>query len=158
MTLLHMATMDTTRISNLVLVAGTTFFPEGLRKFWMEFSGSSYEGAVNNLKSIHPGGEEQAKAILTQWINMGKAYDDMNFTKPFLGTIGCPTLVIHGDRDPFFPVEIPVSLYNAIPNSYLWIVPNDGHIPVGIYDRNSIWSDVLYKTLDEFLGGNWEQK
>ena len=109
------------------------------------------------MKSIHPRGEDQIKMILTQWSNMPKNYDDMNFTAPYLSTISCPTFIIHGDRNPFFPVDIPVSIYKAVPNSYLWIVPNDGHIPVGIYDRKSIWSDVLYKTMDEFLGGKWEQ-
>lgn len=157
MTLIHMATMDTTRIAKLILVAGTTFFPEQARKFLSGVSYESYEGATTYMKSIHPRGEDQIKMILTQWSNMPKNYDDMNFTPPYLSTISCPTFIIHGDRDPFFPVDIPVSIYKAVPNSYLWIVPNDGHIPVGIYDRKSIWSDVLYKTMDEFLVGKWEQ-
>src|SRR5690606_33392000 len=110
------------------------------------------------MKSMHARGEQQIKMILRQWSDMSKSHDDMNFTKPYLSTIDCPTLIIHGDRDPFFPVEIPVSIYKAISTSYLWIVPNDGHVPVGIYDRKSIWSDVLYKTLDNFLAGKWEQK
>ena len=42
------------------------------------------------------------------------------------------TLVVHGDRDNFFPVEIAVSIYSSIPDAALWIIPNGDHVP--IYD------------------------
>lgn len=157
MTLIHMATKDTTRISKLVLVAGTTFFPEKTRKFLSNVSFESYEGATTYMKSIHPRGDEQIKMILTQWSDMSINVQDMSFTEPYLSTISCPTFIIHGDGDSFFPVDIPVSMHKAIPNSFLWIVPNDGHMPAGIYDRKSIWSDVLYTSLDEFLSGKWDE-
>jgi pimeloyl-ACP methyl ester carboxylesterase len=51
----------------------------------------------------------------------------MNFTPPYLGTIAARTLVVHGDRDPLFPVELAVEMYSAIPRSYLWVIPNRGH-------------------------------
>ena len=54
----------------------------------------------------------------------------MNFTAPLLSTIKAKTLIIHGDRDNFFPVNIPVEMYNAIPDAYLWIVPNGVHVPI----------------------------
>ena len=56
----------------------------------------------------------------------------MNLTPPYLATIKARTLIIHGDRDEFFPVAIPVEMYNAIPGSQLWIVPKGDHVP--IYD------------------------
>jgi pimeloyl-ACP methyl ester carboxylesterase len=37
---------------------------------------------------------------------------------------------VHGDRDPFFPIRIPVEMYTSIPNSALWIIPNGGHVPI----------------------------
>jgi hypothetical protein len=27
-------------------------------------------------------------------------------------------------------VNIPVEMYHSIPHSYLWIVPNGGHVPI----------------------------
>jgi len=36
---------------------------------------------------------------------------------------------VHGDSDQFFPVNIPVEMYQLIPNSSLWIIPNGGHGP-----------------------------
>ena len=40
------------------------------------------------------------------------------------------TLIVHGDRDEFFPVNIPVEMYRAVPRSELWIVPGGGHVPI----------------------------
>jgi pimeloyl-ACP methyl ester carboxylesterase len=47
-----------------------------------------------------------------------------------LAAIKARTLIVQGDRDLLYPVEISVEMYRAIPNSSLWIVPNDGHGPV----------------------------
>jgi pimeloyl-ACP methyl ester carboxylesterase len=54
----------------------------------------------------------------------------MNFTEPYLSTITARTLIVHGDRDELFPVDIAVGMYRAIPRSALWIIPNGGHIPI----------------------------
>lgn len=158
MTLIHMATMDTSRISSMILVAGTTYFPEECRQYLAGVKYETYHGTATYMKALHPRGEEQIRMILNQWSSMSKSYDDMNFTNPYLSTIICPTLIIHGDRDGFFPIDIPVALYKAIPNSYLWIVPNDGHMPAGIYDRKSIWSPVLFETMNDFFAGKWREK
>lgn len=63
----------------------------------------------------------------------------MNFTPPLLSTIQARTLIVQGDRDPLYPVEISVEMAKAIPNASLWIVPNSGHGPV-IGER---WSEFL---------------
>jgi len=76
----------------------------------------------------------------------------MNFTSPYLSTIKSPTLIIHGDRDNFFSVDIPVNSYKSIPNSYLWIVPNFGHSSI---DKNSIWADAFLKVVNKFFSGEW---
>jgi pimeloyl-ACP methyl ester carboxylesterase len=55
------------------------------------------------------------------------SYDDMNFTAPCLSTIQARTLIVHGDRETLFPVEIPVNLYRAIPDAALWIIPGGDH-------------------------------
>jgi pimeloyl-ACP methyl ester carboxylesterase len=58
------------------------------------------------------------------------SYDDMNFTPPYLSTITARTLIVHGDRDPLYPVDLAVELYTAIPRAALWVVPNGGHAPI----------------------------
>ena len=54
----------------------------------------------------------------------------MNFTPPYLGTITARTLIVHSDRDPLFPLNIPLEMHRAIRGSALWIVPYGGHIPI----------------------------
>jgi len=76
----------------------------------------------------------------------------MAFTPPLLASITAKTLVVHGDRDDFFPVPIPVEMYRSIPNSYLWIVPNGGHVPIGDH------AEEFKRLALEFLGGKWERK
>jgi pimeloyl-ACP methyl ester carboxylesterase len=43
-----------------------------------------------------------------------------------LHAIKCPTLVIGGDQDVILPKHT-LAIAEAIPNAYLWIVPNSGH-------------------------------
>jgi len=51
----------------------------------------------------------------------------MNFTAPYLSTITAQTLIVNSDRDPLYPVNIPLEIFTAIPRAYLWIIPNGGH-------------------------------
>jgi pimeloyl-ACP methyl ester carboxylesterase len=43
--------------------------------------------------------------------------------------ITTPVLLIHGDRDDLFPVEMPQELYRLLPNAELCILPNTNHVP-----------------------------
>jgi len=79
------------------------------------------------------------------------SYDDVNFTPPYLGTIAAETLIVFGDRDPFYPVSIAMELYRAIPRSYLWVVPHGGHGPV-FRDQAPQFAAIAL----EFLSGAWQ--
>ena len=37
---------------------------------------------------------------------------------------------MHGDRDPYYPVELAIELFRGIPRSALWIIPNGAHGPI----------------------------
>jgi len=78
----------------------------------------------------HPGGSAQVDALLASIKAFADSYDDLNFTPPLLSTIRTRTLIVQGDRDPLYPVEISVEMASAIPKSSLWIIPNGGHGPV----------------------------
>jgi pimeloyl-ACP methyl ester carboxylesterase len=56
--------------------------------------------------------------------------DDPDFTREALASITADTLIVFGDRDPLYPVAMAVELREAIPRSWLWLVPNGGHGPV----------------------------
>jgi len=44
-----------------------------------------------------------------------------------LATIRARTLIVTGDRDPLYPLEIFVEQYRAIPAAALHVLPNGGH-------------------------------
>ena len=54
---------------------------------------------------------------------------ELTATPTDLAVITRPALIVHSDRDPFFPVNIPVDMYRAIPNAELCILPGTGHAP-----------------------------
>src|SRR5207253_2194004 len=82
------------------------------------------------LRRRHPGGDAQIEALLASTEAFAASYDDMSFTPPHLATIRARTLIVQGDRDPLYPVELSVEMAKAIPESSLWIVPDGGHGPV----------------------------
>jgi pimeloyl-ACP methyl ester carboxylesterase len=65
----------------------------------------------------------------------GAADEDMNMTREQLATITADTLVVSGDRDPLYPVELAVQLYREIRRSSLYVVPGGGHSPVFLSER-----------------------
>ncbi len=154
MTLLHMATSQPDRVEAMVLIGATSYFPEQAREIMIESNPENIpvEG-FEQLGQIHARGAAQAKEIMQQFYDFRNSYDDMNFTPPLLGTITARTLIIHGDRDEFFPVDIPVMEYKAIPESQLWIVPNGGHVPLLNDDTERAFFTHVTKN---FLSGEGE--
>ncbi|WP_199732679.1 MULTISPECIES: alpha/beta fold hydrolase [Corallococcus] len=75
-------------------------------------------------------GDEQIRQLIAQLNALSEDHDDMNFSAKSLSTIAARTLVVHGDRDRFFPVDIPVSIYRSIPDAALWIIPGGDHVPI----------------------------
>ncbi|MCF0054264.1 alpha/beta fold hydrolase [Dyadobacter sp. CY356] len=55
-----------------------------------------------------------------------------NITTADLKNVKCPTLVIGGDHDVILPKHTMV-IAEAIPKSYLWILPNSGHSTLVVY-------------------------
>jgi pimeloyl-ACP methyl ester carboxylesterase len=153
MTLLHMATREPARVEAMVLIGATIYFPESARDI---MRGATLESRTEEdwkrMRERHLLGDEQIKALWAQFHGFKDSYDDMDFTAPYLSTIDARTLIVHGDRDRFFPVEIPVAMYTAIPKSYLWLVPNGGHVPI-LGDMTA----PFVRTASDFLSGKWEE-
>jgi pimeloyl-ACP methyl ester carboxylesterase len=131
MTLLHMATQQASRVQAMVLIGATIYFPEQAREIMRRATVESLTPRMyEQRRQYHKHGDEQIKALQQQFHQFKDSYDDMNFTGPYLSTITARTLIVHGDRDQFFPVSIPVEMYRSIPNSALWIIPRGGHVPI----------------------------
>lgn len=146
MTLIHMATSQPDRVEAMVLIGATIYFPEQAREILRKVTVESLKPEdYERMRQVHVHGDEQIRSLRRQFNNFKDSYDDMNFTGPLLSTIKARTLIIHGDRDEFFPVNIPVEMYHSIPRSALWIVPNGRHVP--IYDPRL----PFLSTVQEFL-------
>jgi pimeloyl-ACP methyl ester carboxylesterase len=131
MTLLHMATQQPGRVEAMVLVGATTQFPEQARAIMRRSAPDSLSAQEREeWERCSFRGDAQTREVLLQFHRLKDSYDDMNFTDPYLSIITARTLIVHGDRDEFFPVDIAVGMYRAIPRSALWIIPNGGHIPI----------------------------
>lgn len=129
--LLHMATLQPKRIQSMILVSATMYFPEQARAVMRPIPVENQPPEQwEIMRKRHRLGDGQIVALWQWQRGMKDSYDDMNFTPPLLGTIEASTLIIYGDRDFLYPVEMAVEMYRAIPRSALWIVPNGGHGPI----------------------------
>ena len=71
------------------------------------------------------------KELIRQFNGSKDGYDDVNFTPPYLSKIKARALTIHGDRDASISVSIAFDIFQSIPNSHLWVIPNGSHWPIG---------------------------
>jgi pimeloyl-ACP methyl ester carboxylesterase len=128
-----MATSQPGRIESMVLISATSQFPDQARVIMRRASFGTMPQQVQDMyRKCAKRGDEQVRQLIAQFNAFHDNYEDMNFTARNLSTITARTLVVHGDRDRFFPVEIPVSIYRSIPDAALWIIPGGDHVP--IYD------------------------
>ena len=132
MTLLHVATIAPERVKSMVLNSATTHFPESARAI-METVKDDGESALGDyfaderMAAMHKLGPKQHEWLRRSFREMKDDETDMNFNQRALKRISASTLIVHGDRDQLFPIDIPVTLYKNIPNSKLWIVPGQDH-------------------------------
>jgi pimeloyl-ACP methyl ester carboxylesterase len=130
-TLLHMATQQPSRIEAMIHVSGTPRFPEPARAIMRAVTEHGHpEAEWAEMRARHVHGDDQIRALWRHAREFADDYQDMNFDAGSLSTITARTLLVHGDRDPLYPVEVAVELYRAIPASALWVVPNGGHGPI----------------------------
>ena len=147
MALVHMATSQPQRIDAMVLISATTHFPDQARAI---MRGATLEKMPQQVQEMYrecaKRGEAQVRQLISQFNAFHDDYDDMSFTAEELSTITARTLVVHGERDPFFPIEIPVSIYRSIPDAALWVIPGGEHVPV--YDATVPFVSTALRFLD----------
>jgi pimeloyl-ACP methyl ester carboxylesterase len=127
-----MATLQPHRIEAMVVVSAAMYFPDQTRAIMRQIPPADDQPPQEweAMRKRHKLGDQQIVALWEWTRGMKDSYDDMNFTPPRLSRITASTLIVYGDRDPLYPVEMAVEMYRAIPRSALWVVPNGGHGPV----------------------------
>jgi pimeloyl-ACP methyl ester carboxylesterase len=127
-TLLHLATQEPARVAAMVTFAAPSYFPAPARALQRGFTEESRsDDDWRSLRACHAHGDEQIRALLRIARGFADDVEDMCFTPPRLATIRARTLIVAGDRDPLYPLEIFVEQYRAIPRASLWIMPDAGH-------------------------------
>ncbi len=130
-TLLQLAVKQPGRINAMVLVSAVPHFPEQARAAMRQATPESHtEEELRLMRKRHLHGDEQIRMLWQQAHDFKDNVEDMNVSRSELSSISSRTLIVHGDRDPLYPVEIAVDMHRAIRGSRLWVVPDAGHVPI----------------------------
>ncbi len=129
--LLHMATLQPERIQAMVVVSATMYFPEQARAIMRQVPVDNQPPKEwETMRQRHKHGDQQITAIWEWLRGLADSYDDMSFTPPALSRITASTLIVYGDRDFLYPVQMAVDMYRGISKATLWVVPNGSHGPI----------------------------
>ncbi len=130
-TLLHVATTARERVEAMVLISATMYYPAQARAI-MRHVGSEDQPPAEwaTMRERHAHGDDQIRALWRHAAGFADSYDDMNLTPPHLATITARTMIVYGDRDPLYPIEMAVEMYRAIPRGALRVVAGGGHGPI----------------------------
>lgn len=128
-TALHMATMRPARVEAMVIVSAPAAFPAQARAIQRGYSDAMLSEAERARMRARHRREGQLETLFAQ-VRAFADGDDPNFTPERLATITAETLIVFGDRDPLYPISLALELREAIPHSWLWVVPNGGHGPI----------------------------
>lgn len=129
MHLLFLALEHPRLVNSLILASATYTFDDHAKAKVREARDSASAEWINSLNATHgeTHGAYYANTILDLWVHSVLRPGELPLTPDDLSRITCPTLIMHGDRDDFFPVHIPITMYQAIPDSQLCILPNCHH-------------------------------
>jgi pimeloyl-ACP methyl ester carboxylesterase len=150
-TLLHIATSEPEFIDSMILVSAGHYFPDAARQYMAASTIESKSDADwQEMRQRHLHGDAQILSLWSIGQSLKDSYEDVNFNTSTLSQIVAKTLLVFGDRDPLYPIEIPIEMYKSIPDCYLWIVPNGGHNPIF-----GAVAPIFRKNAISFLNNEW---
>ncbi len=117
-----------------ILAGATYFYGDDLRTWWSQQTPDTVVGTaeqVQALQATHTAlGPDHWRSVVAAWIGLGPHAHGEDFPEAEeLRAIRTPVLIVHGDRDRFFPVAVPVGLYELLPDAELCVLPHTGHSP-----------------------------
>jgi pimeloyl-ACP methyl ester carboxylesterase len=128
--LLHLATAPATRdrLEAMVTIGSPSHFPPPARAIMATVTAESRtDDEWREMRARHVHGDEQIRALWRTAHDFSTDTDDLAFTSAQLGSIRARTLIVTGDRDALYPLEIFVDQYRAIPDAALYVIPEGGH-------------------------------
>jgi pimeloyl-ACP methyl ester carboxylesterase len=116
-------------ILSLTYAASTYTFDEHVKEQARIVASTTPDQWYTSLERSHAEfqGAGYSRTVINLWKDSVLHPNELPFTPEDLSQISCPTLIIHGDRDQFFPLHVPLTMYQSIPNAELCVIPNCGH-------------------------------
>lgn len=143
-TLLHVATMAPSRVAAMVLVSATPRFPVATRALFRAAAAAPRtESEWAAMRAQHPQGDAAIRALWSLPARFADDPSDMSFGRERLALVQAPTLLVAGDRDPLYPIELAVELHRGIPQASLYVVPGGGHGPIFGEEREAFVARAL---------------
>jgi pimeloyl-ACP methyl ester carboxylesterase len=128
---LFVACEHPSRTRTLTLVGGTYIWDAHycayLRRRMAEWQGDP--AWRERMRQLHDAtqGQDHWRRLLGPLQAVLDGQDDLRFGLAHLAAIAQPVLVVHGDRDPFFPLRVATTMYEAMPNAELAVLPAVTH-------------------------------
>jgi pimeloyl-ACP methyl ester carboxylesterase len=133
MTMLRVAKYAPKLVRAMVIDSATYRIPASAQKYYKPPESLSPKLKEYYKKANEIYGPEYWHEMAQAFYNFHLPECDITIPVEWLKDITSPTLIIHGDKDIFFPVDIPAEMKMAIPNSELSIFPNTQHIVMEFY-------------------------
>lgn len=113
-------------------------------EYWAQY------GLHGWLAKLHEpqGGLEAWKSVIARVSEaLDPEHSSHNHTLDDLKRLNLPVLLIAGDRDPVAPLSDILAMYEALPNSALWIMPNASHITASNTWRAEAFAEEMKRFL-----------
>jgi pimeloyl-ACP methyl ester carboxylesterase len=145
MLLLSLVLFEPTLASACILAGGTYYYSDELRAWMRQQSIETMDPTGERgqaMQAAHTAlGPDHWRTVATDFFALADHAHRDDFPEPEeLRTVQMPILIVHGDRDHFFPVEVPTELYRLLPNAELCILPNTGHTPPA---EHPVWFNAI---------------
>jgi pimeloyl-ACP methyl ester carboxylesterase len=130
-TLLHVVSLAPDRISRMVLVSPAPRWPEAtLALFRAAAAAPHSEAEWRAMRALHVQGDAQIAALWRLPALLAEQAHELAFTAAELQQIETECLIVSGDRDPIYPVELSLELSRGLSRAQLCVVPGGGHGPI----------------------------
>ena len=159
MSLLFVGTQKPERVLSLSLVSATYTYDDHARPVMLEgadtFWSSPERIAMSRQQHGEMHGQDCWKKHSEAFRNFALNPQELPFQPANLEQIPVPVLILHGDRDEFFPVYIPVTMYQSIPDVELCILPCTTHsLPAENQDVFPLLIGKFIERISEKAGSN----
>lgn len=152
-TILNMVTQKPGIIKSMVLIGCThKFSKEGIEFAERDTFENLSEELKNFYRELHPQGDKQTKKLYDEMPKMLETYNNFDIYSNNFSETNIRSLIILGDRDYYFKPEYAVEMYNALPNSQLWIIPGQGHLPFRAdWGGSEIVENIFPEVISNFI-------